>query len=248
MIHYHGLPITPDTAATEAVKQGHAFVSFAHKQQLGVAIDICQSFAVDNGAFSAWKSGNPIKDWSAYYQFATDCLRYPHCDWIVIPDVIDGSESDNDALLAECPIKKEFSVPVYHMHESLDRLEKLASDYPRIALGSSGAYATVGTQQWWERINHIMDVVCDQQGYPLVKMHGLRMLNPNIFSKLPLQSADSTNIARNIGIDSAWKGTYTPPSKGVRAAVMRSRIESQNSANFYTQQPISKQLSIFEVI
>ena len=105
MRHYHGLPITPATAAYEAVKQGHAFVSFAHKQQLGVAIEVCQSFAVDNGAFSAWKSGSPVQDWSEFYDFALDCLRYPHCDWIVIPDVIDGSEADNDALLAECPIK-----------------------------------------------------------------------------------------------------------------------------------------------
>ncbi|WP_417212102.1 hypothetical protein [Acinetobacter venetianus] len=248
MIHYHGLPITPTTAAAEAVKQGHAFVSFAHKQQLGVAIELCQSFAVDNGAFSAWKSGNPIKDWSGYYGFAKDCLKYPHCDFIVIPDVINGSEKDNDALLAECPIRKDFTVPVYHMHESLGRLERLAADYPRIALGSSGEFAEVGTQQWWERINHMMDVVCDKDGFPLVKMHGLRMLNPRIFSKLPLESADSTNIARNIVIDSAWKGTYQPPTKEIRAAVIRSRIESINSANFYVQQPVAKQLSIFEVI
>ena len=94
MKHYHGLPITPATAAYEAVKQGHAFVSFAHKQQLGVAIEVCQSFAIDNGAFSAWKSGNPVQDWTEFYNFALDCMKYPHCDWIVIPDVIDGNEAD----------------------------------------------------------------------------------------------------------------------------------------------------------
>lgn len=247
MKHYHGLPITPATAAYEAVKQGHAFVSFAHKQQIGVAIEVCQSFAVDNGAFSAWKSGNPITDWSEFYAFAFNCLRYPHCDWIVIPDVIDGTESDNDALLAECPIKKDFAVPVYHMHESLERLSRLASDYSRIALGSSGEFAEIGTNRWWKRINQMMPVICDQDGFPLVKMHGLRMLNPAIFSKLPLESADSTNIARNIGIDSAWKGTYQPPTKEMRAAVMRSRIESVNSANFYVQQQVSNQLCIFGV-
>ena len=245
MKHYHGLPITPATAAYEAVKQGHAFVSFAHSQQLGVAIEVCQSFAIDNGAFSAWKSGNPVKDWSEFYSFALDCLKYPHCDWIVIPDVIDGNEADNDALLAECPASKNHAVPVYHMHESLDRLERLAADYHRIALGSSGEFAAIGTNEWWERMNQMMGVVCDQDGHPLVKMHGLRMLNPAIFSKLPLESADSTNIARNIGIDQAWKGNYMPPTKEMRAAVMRSRIESVNSANQYIAQPVSKQLCIF---
>ena len=54
MIHYHGLPITPATAAIKAVESGHAFVSFAHPEQLNVAVEVCQSFAIDNGAFSAW--------------------------------------------------------------------------------------------------------------------------------------------------------------------------------------------------
>lgn len=68
-----------------------------------------------------------------------------------------------------------------------------------------------------------------QLGQPLVKLHGLRMLNPEIFTRLPFSSADSTNIGRNIGIDQAWKGNYMPPTKDMRAAVMRSRIESQNA-------------------
>lgn len=63
MIHFHGLPITPDTAAVSALSGGHAFVSFANPRQLGIAAEVCQSFALDNGAFPAWKSGNPIADW-----------------------------------------------------------------------------------------------------------------------------------------------------------------------------------------
>jgi hypothetical protein len=54
-------------------------------------------------------------------------------------------------------------------------------------------------------------------------------LNPEVFSRLPFASADSTNIGRNIGIDSAWKGTYAPPTKEMRAQVMRSRIEAYNA-------------------
>jgi len=41
--------------------------------------------------------------------------------------------------------------------------------------------------------------------------------------------ADSTNIARNIGIDQTWKGNYMPPTKDMRAVVMRSRIEASNA-------------------
>lgn len=247
MIHYHGLPVTPESAAVQAVNRGHAFISFAHPQQLTLAIEICQSFAIDNGAFSAWKSGTPVKDWSAFYDFANDCMKYPHCDFIVIPDVIDGNEADNDALLAECPISKNFAVPVYHMHEDLSRLERLAADYPRIALGSSGEFAIVGVNNWWQRMNDMMKVVCDQDGRPLVKMHGLRMLNPEIFSKIPLSSADSTNIARNVGIDQAWTGSYQS-SKSVRAYRMRDRIESTNSANAYISQQVVEQMCIFSEV
>ena len=230
MIHYHGMPITPATAAAKAVEAGHAFVSYAHPDQLSIAVEVCQSFAVDNGAFSAWKRGNPVKDWSGFYDWAARCKRIPSCDFAVVPDVIDGTEADNDALLAEWPLPKWFGAPVWHMHESLDRLERMASAWSRVCLGSSGEYAQVGTGNWWARISKAMRVLCDDEGRPMVKLHGLRMLNTEIFSKLPFSSADSTNIGRNIGIDVHWKtGNYLPPTKEMRAQVMRSRIESVNA-------------------
>ena len=101
MIHYHGLPITPATAANKAVEAGHAFVSYAHDDQLCVAVEVCQSFAVDNGAFSSWKKGEPVQNWRGYYEWAAACKLVPSCDFAVVPDVIDGSEADNDALLSE---------------------------------------------------------------------------------------------------------------------------------------------------
>jgi len=229
VIHYHGLPITPETAAVRALSGGHGFVSFRTPLQLATAVHCCQSFAVDNGAFSAWKEGLPVQDWTPFYNWAFEVKRVPFCDFAVIPDVIDGSEADNDALLAECPLPKWFGAPVWHMHESLDRLERLASSWPRICIGSSGEFATIGTTAWWGQMARAMRILCNDDGEPLCKIHGLRMLNPDIFTRLPFASADSTNIGRNIGIDQAWKGTYSPPTKEARAAVMRERIESQNS-------------------
>ena len=229
MIHYHGLPITPETAAVKAVEAGHAFVSFRTPHQLGMAASVCQSFAVDNGAFSAWREGKPVADWRPFYDWAAQCKLIPSCDFAVIPDVIDGDEDANDELLAEWPLPVWFGAPVWHMHESLDRLERLASKYPRVCIGSSGEYATVGTAQWWGQMARAMRVVCDDEGRPLCRLHGLRMLNPEVFTRLPLSSADSTNIGQNIGKDQKWSGTYMPPTKEGRAAVMRSRIESQNA-------------------
>jgi hypothetical protein len=230
VIHYHGLPITPNTVAVNAVSAGHAFVSFAHPSQLNIAVEVCQSFAVDNGAFSAWKAGRPVTDWRPFYVWAEHCRRFPACDFAVIPDVIDGDEAANDKLLTEWPLPIWFGAPVWHMHESLDRFYRLANTYPRVCIGSSNQYATVGNSIWWERIRQAMQVICDVEGRPSCKLHGLRMLNPKVFTRIPLSSADSTNIGRNVGIDKNWsKGNYPPLSREVRASVMRSRIESHNS-------------------
>lgn len=244
MIHYHGLPITPATAAAVAVQAGHAFVSFAHPGQMGLVVAACQSFALDNGAFSAWRKGEPITDWSAYYAFAEAGKRQPSCDFAVIPDVIDGTEADNDALVDEWPLPTWFGAPVWHMHESLDRLQRLAERFPRVCLGSSGAYAQIGTESWWRRMHHAMRTVCDDAGHPRCRLHGLRMLDPRVFSRFPFASADSTNIGQNIGIDSAWRGTYTPPTKESRVQLMRSRIESVNAPERYDFQNAQGELTL----
>lgn len=236
MIHYHGLPITPDTAAEVAVRAGHAFVSFAHPRQMGLAVAACQSFALDNGAFSAWRKGQPVADWAGYYAWAAAGKKQPACDFAVVPDVIDGSEADNDALLSEWPFPQWFGAPVWHLHESFARLDRLAHEWPRVCLGSSGEFAEIGTEQWWRRMDSAMRVICDDAGHPPCKLHGLRMLDPRIFSRFPFASADSTNIGRNIGIDQAWGGPYAPPTKESRVQVMRARVESVNAPAAYSFQ------------
>lgn len=243
MIHYHGLPITPATASRAAISGGHAFVSFRYPDQLGLVLEVCQSFAVDNGAFSAWKSGDPVTDWTSFYEWVGQIHRYPSFDFAVIPDVIDGDEQANDALVAEWPFAPHVGAPVWHMHESLARLERLALAWPRICLGSSGQYATVGNARWWNRITEAMNTVCDKQGRPICKLHGLRMLDPDVFSRLPFAGADSTNIAQNIGIDSAWRGPYTPATKECRALVMRERIESYQSMTIWTPRSVQVELA-----
>lgn len=248
MRHYQGLPIWPATAAAQAIKTGGAFVSAARPEQLSLVLEVASCFAADNGAFSAWKQGKPITDWSFYYEWVAEIHRYPQFDFAVIPDVIDGTEEENDALIEEWPWKDSapwVGAPVWHMHESLERLERLALKWPRVCIGSSGKFATVGTQAWWNRIAQAMDVVCDREGRPVCKLHGLRMLNPEIFTRIPLASADSTNIAQNIGIDSKWHGPYTPVNKDARAASMRGRIEARQSPTHWDRLAAPIQESLF---
>jgi hypothetical protein len=229
MIHYHGLPMTPVLAMLRAMKGRHAMVSFENPAQLPEAVEVCQSVALDNGAFSAWRQEKPY-DFAGYVEWCGLWLKHPGVDWAIIPDVIDGDEEANERLLAQWPHGK-LGVPVWHLHECLERLQRLCERWPRVALGSSGKWADPGSRAWWERMAQAMRVACDADGMPKTKLHGLRMLDPVIFSHLPLASADSCNVARNIGIDSAWSGTYQPASKVTRAVVMIDRIESHASAH-----------------
>lgn len=89
-----------------------------------------------------------------------------------------------------------------------------------------------------------MDAICDKEGRPITKIHGLRMLDPAVYSRLPFSSADSTNIAQSVGIDDKWRGTYTPLSKEARAGIMRMRIEAHQSPVFWTRQPIQMGMAL----
>src|SRR5262249_29538384 len=154
----------------------------------------CQSFAVDNSAYSFWKRGEKKFDWDDYYVFAEAAKRQPSCDFAVIPDVINGTEGENDDLVADWPLPTWFGAPVWHLHESFYRLKRLAERFPRLCLGSSGDYAQIGTERWWRRMHEAMRTICDDAGQPPCKLHGLRMLDPEVFTRFPFASADSTNI------------------------------------------------------
>jgi hypothetical protein len=233
MIHYHGGPITPDTCAIKVWLARHAFISFAATQQVNLAADISQSFALDNGAFSLWKQGKETR-WNEYYAWVNTWRNHPGYDFAVVPDVIEGSEEENDSLAAQWPFPRYQGAVVWHINESIDRLRRLAAEWPRVCIGSSGEWDVTTPRRFLGRAVQAIGAICDGNDRPICKLHGLRMLNPAIFSKLPLASADSTNVARNIGIDSAWSGAYQPKSKETRAVILTERIESFNSAGALT--------------
>ncbi len=234
MIHYHGTPITPVKAAISVLQARHAMVSFANPEQMVVVAEVCQSFALDNGAFSLWKSGI-TPDWEKYYNWLGIWLRHPACDFAIIPDVIEGTEEENDWLIDQWfshNLLWSNGVPVWHLHESLQRLKRLTR-FPRIALGSSGDFSVVGNRKWWNRMAEAMDVLCDESGIPKCKLHGLRMLDPTVYSNFPFASADSASVALNIGFDTKWDHPYAALSKATRALVLAERFERHASAAFW---------------
>jgi hypothetical protein len=234
MIHYHGGPVWPQPAAVQLWTRRHGLTSFAHPEQVGVMTELCQSFILDNGAFTYWKAGKGEVDVAAYAAWVRQWDRHPGFDFCLIPDVIDGTEFDNERMIARWyAAGMRHGVPVWHLHESLERLAFLARAYPRVALGSSGEWSQVGTESWWKRMDEVRPIVTDEAGRPIVKLHGLRMLSPAIFGRIPLSSADSCNVALNIGVDKKWGGPYPPVTEGQRALVLAERIETAPAASHW---------------
>lgn len=233
MIHYHGGPITPLSVAHATWTRRHAFVSFERPEQIALAAEVCQSFALDNGAFSVWKRGATL-DVQGYARWVDEWRQHPGFDFALIPDVVDGGEAENDAMFArwrQAGGRLLEDVPVWHLHESYERLARLCRIYPRVALGSSGEWSEVGTSAWWQRMGGAMDVICDADGRPPCKLHGLRMLNPTVYSQLPLASADSTNVAQNHGRE---RKRYAL-SGAMGALAIVDRIEHHASAPRWTR-------------
>ncbi len=190
-IHYHGTPVTPNAVLHQLA--GRSFcVSYAAPAQVKTCHEIGQSVMLDNGAFSFWKSGKPT-DWRGFYTWCETWLEY-RTTWAVIPDVIEGDEQANDSLIAEWPHGAR-GAPVWHVHEPIKRLLRLCETWPRICIGSSGQFATVGDDKWRRRMDQVFWELC--RGGPVpVWLHMLRGMKLSK-SKYPFASVDSTDVARN---------------------------------------------------
>jgi len=195
MIFYHGTPIggTKDDARM-FLKGKSALVSYAHPDQLAIVQDACVSYVIDNGAFSIWRRGGKLNP-DAFYKWLEPIANHHGYNYCFIPDVIDGSEEVNNRLIDEFP-RELCGVPIWHLNESLEKLEYLSAEWQTVAFGSAGNYANIGDVKWWSRIAEAMETVCDG-GKPRCGIHGLRMAAPDCFTQIPFESVDSTNCAQN---------------------------------------------------
>lgn len=147
---------------------------------------------LDNGAFSKWKSGKAT-DWAAFYRWAEPWLACP-TTWAVIPDEIDAGAQMQDALIREWPFGHK-GAPVWHMDEPLDRLLRLANEWPRVCIGSTAEYAVVLSGAWCRRIDEVWNAVAVRHRH-LPWLHMLRGMQCS-GRQWPFASVDSTDIAQN---------------------------------------------------
>ncbi len=245
---YHGTPLGGTRIDVARFASGrHCLIPFLRPEDLPVVAEACTGFCFDNSAYTAWKQGNAIEDWGPYYKWCKQWSRHPGFDFALIPDVIDGSEQDNADLIKIWDKKMWHphyvqGVPVWHMHESLERLQRLSERFRYVALGSSGDYPTPGLPKWWDRMADAMEVVCDDQGLPRCKLHGLRMAAADITARIPFASVDSTNVAQN----KSSGRPYPCPTSIQRAELIAGRMESQLGAKSWTVPSKQQELFVLE--
>lgn len=239
MIHYHGTPIGGSRQDVARFLMGrHALVPFLRQDDLASVLECSQSFMLDNSAFSHWKKGHGEIDFDAYCEWVDSLRHHPSFDFCLIPDVIDGTEEDNRALINRWVTHwhgSEFQIgaPVWHLHESLEWLAHLVRVFPCVAFGSSGEFKNPGSALWRKRMDEAMGVACFPDGRPRVRLHGLRMLSVKVFTDYPFRSADSTNAGVNSGALDRF-GIYPPVTRAQRTAVIADRIEAFNSPAAYS--------------
>jgi hypothetical protein len=194
VLKYHGTPITPLDRLYELAGRNFCVRYGAHDQAQRCH-EIGQSVMLDNGAYSFWTKGHSV-DWAGYYEWAKPWLDY-QTTWAVIPDVIDGTEEENDQLIDEWyEHGLPRGAPVWHMHESLERLDALCAFHERVCIGSSGTYAVTGTNPWRHRMDEAFNLICGN-GPPPVWIHMLRAMDEACSGEWPFASTDSTNVAQN---------------------------------------------------
>lgn len=227
--HYHGGPLWGGDELLKALyRNTGALVSYARPDQIKKIAAIRCKLVLDNGAFSTWrKAANDNgkewwrKHWEGYYDFVGEW--FSRIEWFIIPDVIEGSEQENDELIGQVPewlMPK--AVPVWHSDESIERLVRLCERFSRVAIGCCGPHRSIRSSAWKSRMTEAFSAIYVERNLP-VKIHGLRMLDGRALSQFPFDSADSTNVATNVPKTLARLPNIT--DKLHRTAIMRHTIE-----------------------
>lgn len=192
-LHYQGTPITPREILWTLAGKNFC-VSYADPRDVEVCHKIGQSVMLDNGAYSIWKNnGKSPHEWTEYYDWCERWFSY-QTTWAVIPDVIGGAEEENDALVYSWPLGKQ-GAPVWHLHESFDRLIRLCENHYRVCFGSSGEYKVIATPKWCERVSDAFDRISTARRLRnwIHMLRGMSLVGSNF----PFASVDSTDVAQN---------------------------------------------------
>ncbi len=233
-VHYHGSPMWGNVDIGEGkkiwcgevlYKNSCALISFAHwrYRQDKKIIPLARSLIFDCGAFTFYMAGIKTDDvfWAKYYACVLAYLS--RIDWFIIPDVIGGSEQENDRLIDNVPVSiKHKGVPVWHSDESLERLGRLCKQFDRVCIGLIKPHKPATSKIATQILKNVFTYLYIENDYK-TKIHGLAMLDGRVLGSFPFDSADSSFVATNVP-----KTDMQIPEikcKLARTAILKNKIE-----------------------
>jgi hypothetical protein len=234
MICFHGTPFSGSPYDILPFFEGRNFlISVEYQTYKTLLKPVAKKIILDNGAFTIWKKGRGEVDLIRYSDFVQEFDSLENYGWCFIPDIIQGDEYSNDKMLEKwLNIYGEYKgTPVWHYHESLNRLKELCKTFSVVGLGSSAEYSKIGDDKWMSRTKEIFEFVANNN--LSTKLHGLRMLNKRIFTKFPYYSGDSTNVGRNIEF---YKARHHCKTRLEAAEKLARSFESYSSTYDYSSE------------
>src|SRR5690606_18275566 len=156
---------------------------------------------LDSGAFSAWTKGMEI-DIQKYIEFIKqnqDVITvYANLD-VISPDRFSmGTKESAEKTLRNQKNMEEADLsplPVFHIGEPFEYLEYYVNHYDYIGLGGMVGKSKQTLSPWLDVV--FGKYVCDERGYPKVKVHGFGLTSVTLMVKYPWYSVDSTTWTVN---------------------------------------------------
>lgn len=142
---------------------------------------------IDSGAYSAKTQGVKI----SVYQYISFLKRWnSYIDTAASLDVIgDGEGTWRNQQVMEGYGEKP--IPTYHTGEDLDLLQMYIQRYPYIALGGNVGRSADELMGWldemWDRY------LTNAAGLPIIRVHAFGVTSPEIMTRYPWYSVDSTS-------------------------------------------------------
>ena len=151
---------------------------------------------LDSGAFSAWSKGIEI-DIQKYIEFIKqnqDVITvYANLDVISRDRFSMGTKESAEKTLRNQKIMEEAGLsplPVFHIGEPFEYLEYYINHYDYIGLGGMVGKSKQTLDTWLDVV--FGQYICDERGYPKVKVHGFGLTSVQLMVKYPWYSADSS--------------------------------------------------------
>lgn len=205
---------------------------------------------LDSGAFSAWTQKTTV-DIHEYIDFIKQHSEY--IDMYANLDVIGIGGKQPNEKTAKLTLKNQeimeaaglHPIPCFHFGEPYQYLQYYVDNYEYLALGVAGN-SGLKLMPWLDEC--FSKYICDDKGFPLVKVHGFAVTSLKVMVRYPWYSVDSTSWVVNGRMGSIFMprwadGKWIYDGNSWKISVSNRSPDLKNAGSHYeTCSPVMKKI------